>query len=246
MMYVILKNEKGFTKEDWDEKLGEVKILKEDMNKLAMDYFLVEELVPVVKAFSEESATEIDFDLATIPAKSNILQKIKSHDAEGAINELKALDWLGLLDPSIVLMLQRQTLFQLIRDQKLEEAIEYAQERLVPLVEQYPQYEETMTRIMEIAMLPLVFTDPTNHLDAYLSDEWGEVLARLINSEIVCGQNRETETKLLHLLRTLFHVEKELDKHIWYPHLDVSSGILEDLGVGRADSDEETESSSSG
>ncbi|KAL2514546.1 Uncharacterized protein Fot_28517 [Forsythia ovata] len=37
---------------------------------------------------------EVDFDLATIPATSNVLQKIISHDAEGAINELKTLDWL--------------------------------------------------------------------------------------------------------------------------------------------------------
>lgn len=40
---------------------------------------------------------KLDLDLAIIPAKSNVPQKIKLHDAENAIEELKLLNWVKIM-----------------------------------------------------------------------------------------------------------------------------------------------------
>lgn len=40
---------------------------------------------------------KLDLDLAIIPTKSNVSQKIKLHDAEGAIEELKLLNWVKIM-----------------------------------------------------------------------------------------------------------------------------------------------------
>lgn len=46
------------TKEEWEKKLNDVKIRKEDMNKLVMNFLVTEGYVDAAEKFRTESGTE--------------------------------------------------------------------------------------------------------------------------------------------------------------------------------------------
>jgi hypothetical protein len=46
------------TKEEWEKKLNDVKIRKEDMNKLVMNFLVTEGYVDAAEKFRMESGTE--------------------------------------------------------------------------------------------------------------------------------------------------------------------------------------------
>ena len=46
------------TREEWDKKLNDVKIRKEDMNKLVMNFLVTEGYVEAAEKFQMESGTE--------------------------------------------------------------------------------------------------------------------------------------------------------------------------------------------
>lgn len=51
-------SKKVITKEEWEKKLSDVKVRKEDMNKLVMNYFVTEGFVDAAEKFRQESGTE--------------------------------------------------------------------------------------------------------------------------------------------------------------------------------------------
>ena len=51
-------SKKIITKEEWEKKLNDVKIRKEDMNKLVMNFLVTEGYVDAAEKFRKESGTE--------------------------------------------------------------------------------------------------------------------------------------------------------------------------------------------
>lgn len=51
-------SKKLITREEWEKKLSDVKIKKEDMNKLVMNFLVTEGFVDVAEKFRMESGTE--------------------------------------------------------------------------------------------------------------------------------------------------------------------------------------------
>eukprot|EP01115_Flamella_aegyptia_P002759 TRINITY_DN1387_c0_g2_i1.p1 TRINITY_DN1387_c0_g2~~TRINITY_DN1387_c0_g2_i1.p1 ORF type:complete len:56 (-),score=7.46 TRINITY_DN1387_c0_g2_i1:24-191(-) len=51
-------SKKVYTKEQWEQKLNDVKISKQDLNKIVMNYLIVEGYKEAAEAFVEESNTE--------------------------------------------------------------------------------------------------------------------------------------------------------------------------------------------
>lgn len=51
-------SKKVVTKEEWEKNLREVKIWKEDMNRLVMNFLVTEGYVDAVKKFLHESGTQ--------------------------------------------------------------------------------------------------------------------------------------------------------------------------------------------
>jgi hypothetical protein len=51
-------SKKVITKEEWEKKLSEVKIRKEDMNKLVMNFLVTEGYVEAAEKFQMESGTQ--------------------------------------------------------------------------------------------------------------------------------------------------------------------------------------------
>lgn len=51
-------SKKVITKQEWDKKINDVKVQKEDMSKLVMNYLVTEGFVEAAEKFRMESGTE--------------------------------------------------------------------------------------------------------------------------------------------------------------------------------------------
>ncbi|WVY92845.1 hypothetical protein V8G54_031933 [Vigna mungo] len=133
MGFNLAANKKVITREEWEKKLNDVKIRKEDMNKLVMNFLVTEGYVEAAEKFRMESGTEPDIDLATITDRMAVKKAVQSGNVEDAIEKVNDLNP-EILDtnPQLFFHLQQQRLIELIRNGKVEEALEFAQEELAP------------------------------------------------------------------------------------------------------------------
>uniref|UniRef100_A0A7I4A0G9 CTLH domain-containing protein n=1 Tax=Physcomitrium patens TaxID=3218 RepID=A0A7I4A0G9_PHYPA len=126
-------SKKVVTKEEWEKNLREVKIWKEDMNRLVMNFLVTEGYVDAVKKFLHESGTQPDVDIGTIFDRLDLRNAVECGHVEDAIEKVNHLNP-EILDtnPQLYFHLQQLGLIELIRAGKVEEALEFAQEKLAP------------------------------------------------------------------------------------------------------------------
>ncbi|KAH9289737.1 hypothetical protein KI387_033854, partial [Taxus chinensis] len=85
-------SKKVITKEDWEKKLNDVKIRKEDMNKLVMNFLVTEGYVEAAERFRTESGTEPEIDLATITDRMAVRRAVQSGNVQDAIEKVNDLN----------------------------------------------------------------------------------------------------------------------------------------------------------
>lgn len=77
-------SKKVITKEEWEKKLSEVKIRKEDMNKLVMNFLVTEGYVEAAEKFQLESGTQrilCNVNLTMLLILTLCIYKVKLADA---------------------------------------------------------------------------------------------------------------------------------------------------------------------
>ncbi|KAB2065207.1 hypothetical protein ES319_A09G074900v1 [Gossypium barbadense] len=85
-------SKKVITREEWEKRLNDVKIRKEDMNKLVMNFLVTEGYVEAAEKFQMESGTEPDIDLATITDRMAVKKAVQSGNVEDAIEKVNDLN----------------------------------------------------------------------------------------------------------------------------------------------------------
>ncbi|KAJ8549606.1 hypothetical protein K7X08_033313 [Anisodus acutangulus] len=81
-------SKKVITREDWEKRLNDVKIRKEDTNRLVMNFLVTEGYVEAAQKFKMESGTDPDIDLATITDRMAVKKAVQS----GAIEKVNDLN----------------------------------------------------------------------------------------------------------------------------------------------------------
>ncbi|KAF3602834.1 hypothetical protein F2Q69_00036838 [Brassica cretica] len=204
-------SKKVITREEWEKKLNAVKLRKEDMNTLVMNFLV----------------TEAEIDLATITVRMAVKKAVQNGNVEDAIEKVNDLNP-EILDtnPELFFHLQQQRLIELIRQGKTEEALEFAQEELAPRGEE----NQAFLQELEKTVAMLVFEDASNCPVKDLLD----ISHRLkttseVNAAILTSQSHEKDLKLPSLLKMLIWAQNQLDEKPVYPHInDLSTGQLED------------------
>lgn len=223
-------SKKIITKEEWEKKLNDVKIRKEDMNKLVMNFLVTEGYVDAAEKFRMESGTEPDIDLATITDRMAVKKAVQSGNVEDAIEKVNDLNP-EILDtnPQLFFHLQQQRLIELIRNGKVAEALEFAQEELAPRGEENQSFLEELERTVSL----LAFEDVNNCPVAELLDISQRLkTASEVNAAILTSQSHEKDPKLPSLLKMLIWAQNQLDEKAAYPRInDISTATLEDPGV---------------
>lgn len=218
---------KLITKDDWMKKLNEVKVRKEDMNKLIMNFLVTEGYVDAAEKFQLESGTEPDMDLGTITDRVAVRRALQNGNVEDAIEKVNDLNPEILdMNPQLFFHLQQQRLIELIRNGKLEEALEFAQEELAPRGEENRVFLEEVERTVAL----LAFEDPsTSPFGEFLDISQRQKTASELNAAILTSQSHEKDPKLPSLLKMLIWAQNQLDEKASYPHItDFVNATLED------------------
>ncbi|KAK8941576.1 hypothetical protein KSP40_PGU012223 [Platanthera guangdongensis] len=85
-------SKKVITREEWEKKLMDVKIRKEDMNKLVMNFLVTEGYVEAAEKFRMESGTQPEIDLATITDRMAVKKAVQSGNVQDAIEKVNDLN----------------------------------------------------------------------------------------------------------------------------------------------------------
>ncbi|KAA3489105.1 glucose-induced degradation protein 8-like protein [Gossypium australe] len=229
----MASSKKLISREEWEKRLNNVKIRKEDMNKLVMNFLVTEGYVEAAEKFRMESGThrirqhENYIDLATITDRMAVKKAVQCGNVEDAIEKINDLNP-EILDtnPRLFFQLQQQRLIELIRNGKVEEALEFAQEELAPRGEENQSFLEELERTISL----LAFEDTSNCPVGELLDISQRLkTASEVNAAVLTSQSHEKDPKLPSLLKMLIWAQNQLDKKAVYPCInDLSNARLED------------------
>lgn len=220
-------SKKIITREQWEKKLARVKVKKEDMNKLVMNFLVTEGYLDAAKLFQEESGAELKAEEGPISERMHIRRAVQEGNIEGAIDKVNDLnsDILENRD-HLFFHLQQQKLIELIRENKVEEALNFAQENLAPRGEENEAFLEELEKTVALLAFEDVSTCPVKDL---LDFSQRQKTAGELNSAILASEGKEREPRLPGLLKLLTWAQQKLDEKIVYPRInDLSSGKLED------------------
>nr|GMD10239.1 glucose-induced degradation protein 8 homolog [Ipomoea batatas] len=230
MLLLNAMSKKVITRDDWEKRLKDVNIRKEDMNKLVMNFLVTEGYVEAAEKFRTESGTEPDIDLATITDRMAIKEAVQRGNVEDAIEKVNDLNP-EILDtnPQLFFHLQQQRLIELIRNGKVEEALEFAQEELAPRGEENLGFLEELEKTVALLAFEDVASSPVGEL---LDVSQRLKTASEINAAILTSQSHEKDPKLPVLLKLLTWTQNQLGEKVAYPRInDVSTAVLEDPAV---------------
>ncbi|CAL5229989.1 g13423 [Coccomyxa viridis] len=220
-------DKKRLLMDDWERKLASVKIRKEDMNRLIMNFLVTEGYVEAAQTFQQESMTQPGIDLAAITDRMEIRKAVQSGNVEDAIERVNDLNP-EILEENHQLSfhLQQQRLIELIRQGKTEDALEFAQEYLAPHGEENEAFLEELERTMAL----LAFEDTRSSPVADLMDiSQRQKTASELNAAILSSQCQEAEPRLPTLLKLLLWAQNQLDNKLQYPRMvDLVAGRLSD------------------
>lgn len=223
-------NKKTITKEQWESKLSNVRIAKEDMNRLVMNFLVTEGYVDAARMFEKESGTEPGVELSAITDRMDIRKAVQSGNVEEAIAMVNDLNpYILEAQEELFFHLQQQRLIELIRQGRTEEALNFAQEYLAPQGEEHPQFLDELERTVAL----LAFEDTKTSPVADLMDvSQRQKTASELNAAILSSQSQEKEPRLPLLLKLMTWAQNQLDERAVYPKVvDLATAHLSDPKV---------------
>ena len=205
---------------DWAQRVNSCHVSKAMMNKLVMDFLVIEGHKEAAECFQAESGTTAGLDLETISDRRTIRSAIESGDVQRAVAHAHKLSPDLLTgSPELSFHVEQQQLVELIRADRVDEAIAFAQAQLAPKAEQ----SATLLAELERTMLLLAYPDASACPEAaLLSQAQRQKTASRLNSAVLSAQAQETEAALPMMLRRLHWAQDELEQrhHVSFPRID--------------------------
>ncbi|KAI0660352.1 lish motif-containing protein [Cubamyces menziesii] len=212
--------------EEWERRLHDVQVSKEDLNRLVMDYLVIEGYKSAAEEFSKEAGMESPVDFDSIENRMNIREALQRGDVGEAITQVNDLNP-EILDtnPSLYFRLQQQKLIEFIRQGKVAEALRFAQEELAPRGEESPEFLTELERTMALLAFESSPMMPAS-VSELLSPAQRMKTAAEVNAAILESSSQGKEAKLVGLLRLLCWGEAMLEERADLPKLDLSDGTF--------------------
>eukprot|EP00775_Hariotina_reticulata_P006104 gene6104-6342_t len=224
-------SKKVISSEAWEAKLAAVKVAKEDMNRLVMNFLVTEGYVEAARMLEQESGTAPGVELSSITDRMEIRQAVQSGQVEEAIDKVNDLNPEILEEQhSLYFHLQQQRLIELIRQNKTEEALAFAQEYLAPHGEENDAFLEELERTVALLAFADAKASPVGEL---MDVAQRQKTASELNAAILSSQGQEREPRLLLLLKMMLWAQQQLDDRASYPRItDLATASLSDVGSG--------------
>ncbi|PVF93262.1 hypothetical protein CPB86DRAFT_809058 [Serendipita vermifera] len=135
--------------------MNEMKIGKRDLNRLVLDYLLIEGYQTAAQSFVEEAASDLPLDAARLVEDANIDVRNQIRDAIEGGDVQTAIELCNDLDPEILdshphlhFHLLTQSLIELIRQGKTVEALDFAKVELAPRAERNEEFLKELEAVM--------------------------------------------------------------------------------------------------
>jgi len=174
----------------WQARLAELEVNKTFMNRLVLDYLVIEGYKDAAEAFARESGVAPEVDLDTISDRMSIRESVQRGDVEAAVARVNELDPTILRGNSqLAFHLRQQQLIEIIREGRIEDALVFAQQELAPAGEQNPAFLEELERTMALLAFEDSATCPVGHL---LEPTQRYKTASELNGAILASQAQQT------------------------------------------------------
>lgn len=214
---------------EWLEETHKMHIQRSDMNKLIMNYLVMEGFKEAAEKFSVEAGISPPCDLDQLDERIRIRNTIHQGQFQEAMRLVTQLHPEILDDNSqLYFHLQQQVLIELIRGGRVEEAVVYAQEHLAERGQRDPAVLHELERTLAL----LAFEQPQDSpFGDLLHPSHRQKVASELNGAILRAQNQEETTPLLaELLKLMLWAQDELRKKgVGYPYMkDIVKGQIEE------------------
>ncbi|PVU99840.1 hypothetical protein BB559_000351 [Furculomyces boomerangus] len=208
-----------YTAQEWEKKLNDNNISKKDMNRLIMEYLIIEGYKDAAENFSAEADIQSSVDLSTIEDRMIIRSNIQNGLIKDAIEQVNEVNpELLETDPHLYFKLKQQELIELIRCGKITEALEFAQEELAAKGEEFPELLPELENTMALFACDLDEEIPSE-ISSLLDYKHRQAVASELNSAILSSQSQPNESRLLSLLYLLCWVQDKLSKEAEFPRI---------------------------
>ncbi|KAK2722191.1 hypothetical protein QYM36_002670 [Artemia franciscana] len=147
----------NFEEEDWKKKLEKHKLSRNDINNVIMDYLCIEGFKDAAEKFAAESGLKPTIELDSMDERIRVKEALECGKIEEAIHLINE-KYPSLLDKdhTLYFRLQQQQMIELIRNQRVEEALQFAQDRLGECAVNDPAVLPEVERTLAL----LAFDDP--------------------------------------------------------------------------------------
>ncbi|KAF9436018.1 hypothetical protein BGZ76_005007 [Entomortierella beljakovae] len=208
---------KTISKDEWNARLADVHVDRDDLNKLIMNYLIIEGYKDAAEKFSQESGAKPPVKLESIQDRMIVRTAIQRGNIEEAIERVNDLNP-EILDtnPKLFFHLQQQRLIEYIREGRIMEALEFAQEELAPRGEENPEFLSELERTMSLLAFELNGPSPVSDL---LTPAQRQKLASELNSALLLSQSQEKDPKLPALLKMCWYAQQQLDERCTFPKI---------------------------
>ncbi|XP_055298033.1 glucose-induced degradation protein 8 homolog [Sitodiplosis mosellana] len=220
------------TKEEWQSRLESFEFKQADMNKLIMNYLVTEGFKEAAEKFQAEAGVEPSVPLNTLDNRILIREAVQSgriQEATHLVNKLHP--WLLDNDRYLYFHLQQLHLIELIRNGKIEEALQFAQTQMSEAGEKNSEVRSELERTLAL----LAFEKPQNSPFADLLEQsHRQKVASELNAAILKTQHCEnTSPRIINLLKLILWAQNELDKkNITYPKMtELATATIEQKNV---------------
>ncbi|KAI0961895.1 hypothetical protein AcW1_000856 [Taiwanofungus camphoratus] len=191
-----------------------------------MDYLVIEGYKTAAEEFSREAGLESPVDFESIESRMCIREALQRGDVGDAITRVNDLNP-EILDtnPALYFKLQQQKFIEYIRQGRIAEALQFAQEELAPRGEESPEFLSELEKTMALLAFessPLV--PPA--ISDLLSPSQRMKTAGEVNAAILESLSQGKEAKLAGLLRLLCWGESMLGERAEFPKLDLGGGTF--------------------
>jgi len=199
---------------------------RSDLNRLVMDYLVIEGYKTAAEEFSREAGLDSPVDFESIESRMNIREALQRGDVGDAITRVNDLNP-EILDtnPALYFRLQQQKLIEYIRQGRIADALQFAQEELAPRGEESPEFLAELERTMALLAFESSPLAPPA-ISELLSPAQRMKTAGEVNAAILESLSQGKEAKLLGLLRLLCWGESLLSERAEFPKLDLAEGAF--------------------
>ncbi|KAJ9095834.1 hypothetical protein QFC20_006543 [Naganishia adeliensis] len=140
---------------DYEKKRATVHTDKHDLNRIVLDYLIIEGYCDAAAEFAKEAGIDISVDFQSIEERMLIRNAVEAGHVDEAVRRVNELEP-EILDTnaSLLFHLQLQSFIELIRHDKTQEALRFASEELAPRGAQNPEFLAELEKTMALLAFP--------------------------------------------------------------------------------------------